>query len=110
MQLFTSDVDVIRTGINYLWVVTPFYILFSIMFAFNGVLRGAGDTLIPMFITLFSLWIIRIPTSWFLSEKIGETGIWWGIPIAWFCGAFFSYLYFLSGKWKTKVIVKQKGI
>lgn len=110
MQMFTSDVEVIKTGVKYLWIVAPFYVLFSTMFSFNGVLRGAGDTLIPMFITLFSLWIIRIPISWFLSERIGETGIWWGIPIAWFCGAFFSYLYFLSGKWKTKVIVKTEGI
>ena len=109
MQMFTSDVEVIKAGVKYLWIVAPFYILFSTMFAFNGVLRGAGDTLIPMFITLFALWIIRIPVSWFLSEKMGETGIWWGIPIAWFFGAFLSYLYFLSGKWKTKVIVKTRG-
>ena len=39
------------------------------MFIYTGVMRGAGDTLIPMFITLFSLWIIRIPAAVFLSRE-----------------------------------------
>ena len=69
-------------------------------------MRGAGATLIPMFITLFSLWIIRIPLAYILSSKIGVTGIWWAIPIAWFLGAVLSYIYYLQGNWKKKVVVK----
>ncbi len=71
----------------------------------NGLLRGAGDTLIPMFITLFALWVIRIPISWVLAERFGPQGIWWGIPIAWSIGAVFSYLYYLTGRWKTKSVI-----
>jgi len=37
---------------------------------------------------------------------MGETGIWWAIPIGWFLGMFVSYIYYLTGKWKTKVVVK----
>ncbi len=44
------------------------------MFIYNGVMRGAGDTLIPMFFSLLSLWIIRIPMAYFLSGKIGAVG------------------------------------
>ncbi|MCD4746428.1 MAG: MATE family efflux transporter [Bacteroidales bacterium] len=106
MGLFTSDKDVIEIGVSYLIIVSSFYLIFSTMFIVNGVLRGAGDTLIPMFITLFALWIIRIPLSYFLSQKIGVTGIWWSIPIGWFVGMTCSFLYFLSGKWKTKTVVK----
>jgi putative MATE family efflux protein len=108
MRLFTDDADVIAIGQDYLVIVSSFYLLFSAMFTVNGVLRGAGDTLIPMFITLFSLWLIRIPVAYFLSGKIGETGIWWAVPIAWFAGTVVSYFYYLSGNWKTKGVVKQK--
>ncbi|MBN3036078.1 MAG: MATE family efflux transporter [Bacteroidales bacterium] len=104
MGIFTQDPEVIRTGVAYLQIVSSFYILFSGMFALNGVLRGAGDTLIPMFITLFSLWVIRVPVSWFLSQELGETGIWWGTPIGWVAGIFFSWLYYRSGRWKTKTV------
>ncbi|MCF8379472.1 MAG: MATE family efflux transporter [Bacteroidales bacterium] len=109
MVQFNSDPEVIRIGGEYLLIVSAFYILFSIMFTYGGVLRGAGDTLIPMFITLFALWVIRIPIAWWLSGKIGETGIWWAIPMGLATGALFSYLYYLTGRWKTKAVTKPRG-
>jgi putative MATE family efflux protein len=106
MKLFTNDVDVIAEGAKYLLIVGSCYMIFSAMFSFNGLLRGAGDTLIPMFITLLSLWIVRIPFAYLLSNRIGEIGIWWAVPIAWAIGAIFSFLYYLTGNWKNKAIVK----
>ncbi|MBN1340159.1 MAG: MATE family efflux transporter [Bacteroidales bacterium] len=106
MSAFTTDENVIRIGSGYLIIISSFYILLSTLFVINGVLRGAGDTLIPMFITLLSLWVIRIPFSYYLSMEIGETGIWWGSPIGWFFGLLLAFLYYLSGKWKNKSVVK----
>jgi len=84
-------------------------------------MRGAGDTIIPMFLTLISLWIIRIPAALFLSQDtveifglslrgagMDESGIWWSIPIGWGFGLITSYLYYKTGKWKSKTVVKAK--
>jgi putative MATE family efflux protein len=127
MHLFTSDEIVVLIGARYLVIVGSTYFIFSIMFTLSGVLRGAGDTLIPMFITLVSLWFIRIPFAWLLSGKFSaiihnygyaidlpaifsgklkETGIWWSIPLAWLLGAIFSFWYYMKGSWKNKVIVQ----
>jgi putative MATE family efflux protein len=106
MKIFTTDPNVIEVGKEYLIIVSLFYVVFSTMFVFNGLLRGAGATLIPMFVTLFSLWLIRIPLAWFLSKHIGVQGIWWSIPIAWFIGMVCSYIYYKMGKWKDKAVVK----
>jgi len=106
MHLFTDDAAVIAIGAEYLVIVSSFYIFFSAMFVIGGVMRGAGDTLIPMFITLFALWAVRIPAAWILSRYFGVDGIWWSIPVAWFIGMTLSYLYYLKGNWKTKVVVK----
>lgn len=106
MKLFTNDPNVIAIGSEYLVIVSSSYLVFTAMFTINGVLRGAGDTLIPMFITLLSLWLIRIPGAYFLSDKLGETGIWWATPMAWVVGVVLSYLYYRSGRWKTKVIIQ----
>lgn len=106
ISLFTNSSEVVEIGKQYIYIVTPFYIVFSTMFVFNGVLRGAGATFIPMIITILSLWGIRIPLSWILSENIGSNGIWWGIPIAWIFGVLASYIYYISGKWKKKAVVK----
>lgn len=106
MSLFNSDPSVIEIGSHYLVIVGSFYVFFSTMFVVGGVMRGAGDTLIPMFITLFSLWIIRIPLAWLFSNHMGYIGIWWSIPIAWAVGMALSYLYYLKGNWKKKVIIR----
>jgi Na+-driven multidrug efflux pump len=89
------------------------------MFVYGGVMRGAGDTLIPMFLTLISLWLIRIPAALLLSKEsleifgltlrgagLGEAGIWWSIPTGWAFGMLLSYLYYKTGRWKTRTVVK----
>lgn len=106
MNLFTNDTEVIRLGDQYLTIVSSFYIMFTLMFIYNGVMRGAGDTLLPMFFSLLSLWIIRIPMAWFLSGKIGAAGIWWSIPSGWAIGLALSFFYYKSGRWKKKAVVK----
>lgn len=101
--LFNKDPEVIDIGSEYLFIVGLFYVVFSIMFIYSGVLRGAGDTFIPMLITVSSLWFIRVPISYALSKVMGTKGIWWGIPIAWLIGAVFSFIYYKSGVWKKKI-------
>jgi putative MATE family efflux protein len=119
MRLFTPDQAVIDIGGQYLTIITSFYLLFTGMFVFGGVMRGAGDTLIPMFITLFSLWIIRIPAAVFLSKDtieifgltlngagLGQSGIWWSIPTGWGIGLLLSFIYYQTGRWKRKIVIK----
>lgn len=107
---FNHDMQVIEIGYQYLIIVSPFYFVFSFMFINNGLLRGAGATLIPMFITLVSLWVLRIPVSYFLSQYLGTTGIWLGIPVAWVCGGVFSYIYYKAGHWKKYAVVKKSAV
>lgn len=106
MHAFTSDQAVIDIGKRYLHIVCTTYILFSTMFAFHGLFRGAGDTLVPMFVSLFSLWLIRVPVAYFLSDRIGSDGIWWAIPLAWFIGVLVSYIYYKTGRWKLKSVIE----
>ena len=112
MRLFVNANEagyslIVRTGTEYLVIVCSFYILFSSMFVMNGLLRGSGATLIPMFITLFSLWLVRLPLAWCLSEYagMGARGVWWAIPIGWSTGFIGVFVYYLSGKLKGKSIV-----
>jgi len=106
MRLFTQDPAVIEIGKSYLVIVTGFYVVFSTMFQFGGVMRGAGDTLIPMLLTFVSLWVVRIPVCYYLSESIGYTGIWWGIPIAWVVGLILQFSYYKTGRWRKKAIIQ----
>lgn len=106
MRLFTKDEEVIRIGDQYLTIVSSFYLLFTLMFIYTGIMRGAGDTLIPMFFSLISLWIIRIPLAYILSGKLGPVGIWWAIPAGWLIGLALAFSYYKTGRWKKKAVVK----
>lgn len=110
MAIFTSDPEVIKIGQDYLLIVSSFYLLFSTMFTFTGFLRGAGATLIPMITTFTALYIIRIPAATILSKIIGVNGIWWGEPMGTLVGLTILLIYFRSGKWKGKVVVKKKDV
>jgi len=113
MMMFTNDPEVVELGRQYLVVIGSFYILFTTMFVFTGILRGAGDTFIPMIFTLLSLWLFRVPVAYLLSAvpSIGLHGVFWSIPIGWASGVVLSGFYYLSGRWKNKAVVKynEKG-
>ena len=108
MSLFSTDPAVIKIGQDYLVIVSSFYLLFSVMFAFTGFLRGAGATFVPMIATFTALYIIRIPAATILSGAIGVNGIWWGEPLGTFFGLLLLLIYYRSGKWKGKVVVNKK--
>ncbi len=110
MAVFTDDPAVAAIGARYLLIVGLFYWLFAVMFINNGVVRGAGDVMIPMINTLLALWVARLPLAWFLSSFMGSDGIWWAIPAGWAVGAVFSTVYYLGGRWKRMAIVKRPPV
>ncbi len=101
--------EIIKTGKEYLVIVTSFYLLFTTMFVVNGVTRGAGATFVPMLITTLSLWIIRIPLAYILSGEMGVQGIWWSIPAGWTIGCIGAILYYNSGLWKKHRVKTAAG-
>lgn len=49
---------------------------FGISIVAAGVLRGAGDTLVPGILNLASIWIVRIGSALFLVKRLGLHGMW----------------------------------
>ena len=83
----------------------PFYVVFSFMFILNAVMRGAGETIVPMISTLISLWLVRIPAAYFLADHFGRDNLFYCYVVGWLVGMVVSGLYYLSGRWKNKSIV-----
>lgn len=98
-----KNIEVINYGVEYMRVVSVFYIVMGIMFASNSVLRGSGDMQAFLISSLFNL-ITRVLGAYALSKLIGQSAIWWSIPIGWSVGAIIAIIRFLSGKWKDKKI------
>lgn len=95
-------------GLSYMKTVSVFYILMGFLFVGNGLLRGAGDMGAFMRSSMSNLFV-RVIVAYALAYLIGESAIWWSIPIGWAVGSVFSFLRVRSGKWKDKkLIVRSK--
>jgi putative MATE family efflux protein len=102
LSMFIHHEPVLAIGVEYLRIVAPCYFLFALMFVSAGIVNGAGQTMIPMMLTLISLWAVRVPLAWYLSRftPLHAKGIWIAMAAGFVVTATISYLYYLSGRWK----------
>lgn len=100
-----GDANVVDIGISYMRIVGSCYVFFAIMSISNGIINGAGHTMITMVFTFLSLWIIRVPLAWLLSKTfLGITGIWVGVSLSFAVTMIISLVYYYSGRWKRPVV------
>ena len=70
--------------------------MFAAAIVCNGVLLGAGDTLVPAAMSLMSMWGVRLTLAWWLSQTHGLRGVWTAMAIE----LTFRGLIFLARLWK----------
>ena len=84
----------VQTGIMFLRIVSPFYVIASVKLAADGVLRGAG--LMGRFMTAtFTDLILRVVLAFLLSPSFGSTGIWAAWPIGWCIATALSVTFYI---------------
>jgi MATE family, multidrug efflux pump len=77
----------------------------------TGALRGSGNTMAAMVLTLVSAWVIQFPLAYVLSRhtSLGARGIWWAHPVSIVISATICVLWFVGGDWKrTKLLEDAK--
>ena len=80
----------------------------NLFFAFSAVFlqafNGAGDTLTPTYINLFSFWIVELPLAWYLGEHTGLKlhGVFMAVLLAQALSLAISGFLFLRGTWASK--------
>ncbi|MFB3891635.1 MAG: MATE family efflux transporter [Phycisphaerae bacterium] len=105
LRIFSSDPALIEIGSGYLRIVGACYIFFAIMFVSNGIINGAGHTMVTTIITLVSLWVVRVPVADWLSRRLGSaSGVWYAMALSFWVSMLSSLGYYLSGRWKKAVI------
>ncbi len=80
---FTADRAVIALAVQLLPIAGAFQVFDGIQGVSSGILRGVGDTRVPMLINLFGFVGVGIPVAAWLAFGlgIGPTGVWWGLVI-----------------------------
>ncbi len=75
----------------------------------NGAFRGSGNTMIPLVLSIVSLWVLRFPLAYILSKHtaLAELGIWIAFPIANVIAATITIIWFAKGTWKQKRLTEE---
>jgi len=83
-ELYTNDVATIALAAALLPVAGVFQLFDGTQAVTAGILRGAGDTRVPMLINLGGFWLFGIPLSLLLGFRtsMGPVGLWWGLAAA----------------------------
>lgn len=83
--------------------VAIYSIFDALAVVFASALRGAGDTLFPMLITMISSWLVMTLPAWFIVQSESATihALWLTCTAHIILMGSAMLLRFLSGKWKT---------
>ncbi|MEA3305581.1 MAG: MATE family efflux transporter, partial [Candidatus Omnitrophota bacterium] len=91
-------------GSEFLRISAIFYVFIAFGIVLNRGLSGAGDTFVPMLITLLTLWGYLVPMAYYLSKHtlLGLRGIWWAVATSHAVNAVLTIIWFELGLWKKR--------
>ncbi|MGN0978222.1 MAG: MATE family efflux transporter [Faecousia sp.] len=104
MGFFLEDPTALAlsSGISFLRILSPFYIVVSSKLVADGILRGAGMMKQFMAATFTDL-VLRVVLAFVLSGTVlGYVGIWYAWPIGWAVATVMSLLFYRKGPWSRQ--------
>ena len=112
MGFFTDTPALIDLASSMMRIMAVGYICIAVTQVLGGVMRGAGDTVTPMWISIISTIIIRIPVAYLIAYLTRSAEYPEGQPVAlfgslmisWVLGMIMSIVVFRMGKWRKKMI------
>ena len=112
MGIFTETKELVNMS-YYLMLILAFgYIAVAVTQSLSGIMRGAGDTMTPMWISLITTVAFRVPLAYGISYLTRTPELPFGrceciqisLLASWVMGAVLTVLFYARGKWKTKAI------
>ncbi len=112
MGIFTDTQELVDMSYYMMSILAVGYIAMAVTQSLSGVMRGAGDTVTPMWISLCTSVLIRIPVaygiSWLTRTPELPTGrsecIQVSLLTTWVLGAIITFTFYKLGKWKKKAL------
>lgn len=108
-RLFAVSGEALTLAVAYVRFMSLAFWLFALYMVFAGLLQGSGDVMITTLCSLVGL-SIRVILAYFCAYVLGFgcESVWIVMPVGWLVIFFISFGRYLSGRWKTKGIVKDE--
>ncbi len=112
MGLFTETTALVDLSYRLMMFLAVGYIAMAVTQSLSGIMRGAGDTMTPMWISLITTVAVRVPVAYVIAFVTGggvlangmKECIQISLLTSWVVGAVLTVIFYARGKWKTKAI------
>lgn len=118
MHIFTDTVELVDLSVYIMRILAVGYIAMAVTQCLAGVMRGAGDTVTPMWLSLFTTVIVRVPIAYGISFLTRTPELPFGrlecihisLLVTWLIGAALHTYFYIRGSWRKlggkEVLVK----
>ena len=108
---FTKTPELIDLATRMIRIMAVGYICMSLTQVLGGVMRGCGDTVTPMWVSIIQTIVLRVPCAYLIAYLTRSPEFPHGHPIAlfgslmisWTIGMIISIIMFKFGKWRNKI-------
>ena len=113
MMIFTDTAELVDLSVYIMRILAVGYIAVAVTQSLSGVMRGAGDTVTPMWISLCQTIVIRVPLAYGISYLTRTPELPYGrfecialsLMISWVLGAVLTAIFYKKGNWKKKAVI-----
>ncbi|MBR0160337.1 MAG: MATE family efflux transporter [Oscillospiraceae bacterium] len=110
MGVFTTTPELIDLSFRMMKILAPGYIAMEVTQCLSGIMRGAGDTVTPMWISIINTIVVRVPLAYGLValSKTPELPqgncamMYVSLLTTWIIGATLTFILYRAGRWKKK--------
>jgi Na+-driven multidrug efflux pump len=112
MAIFTSTAELIELSYRLMQILSAGYIAMEVTQCLSGIMRGAGDTVTPMWISMLTSVLLRIPLAYGMValSKTPELPqgnclmMYVSLLMTWVAGALITFTVYRLGRWKSKAV------
>lgn len=103
-RIYTTDLAVARMAGTVLKILALAQPGQSSQLTLAGALRGAGDTMYPLYASALGIWVFRVGITYIFVNLLhwGLTGAWVALVMDQYIRSFVIHLRFYSGRWKYR--------
>ena len=110
MGVFTTTPELIDLSFRMMKILAPGYIAMEVTQCLSGIMRGAGDTVTPMWISVVNTILVRVPLAYGLvavsrTPELPQGNcamMYVSLLITWIIGAGLTFILYRTGRWKKK--------
>ncbi len=112
MGIFSETNELVELSYRLMTILAAGYIAVAVTQSLSGIMRGAGDTMTPMWISLITTVCVRVPIAYGISFLTRTEQLPFGrqeciqisLLASWCIGAILTAVFYSRGKWKNKAL------